>query len=86
MRSVNVYLVRHGETEENKMGIIQGQQNTQLNKAGHDQARILAKALKDVPISHAFASDLSRAADVSRIFLATEKTSRAYHPRHHMCS
>jgi 2,3-bisphosphoglycerate-dependent phosphoglycerate mutase len=64
MRPVNVYLVRHGETEENKLGIVQGQLNTQLNKTGRDQAEILAQALKDVPFSHGFTSDLSRAADV----------------------
>ena len=64
MRPVNVYLVRHGETEENKTGIIQGQLDTRLNETGRGQAQILAEALKDVPFSHAFTSDLSRAADV----------------------
>jgi len=73
MRPVNVYLVRHGETEENKLGIVQGQLNTQLNKTGRDQAQVLAQALKDVPFSHGFTSDLSRAADTARIVLQ-------YHP------
>lgn len=85
MRSVNVYLVRHGETEENKTGIIQGQLNTQLNEAGRDQAHILAEVLKGVSFNYAFTSDLSRAADVRRVTPGPEKIW-PYRRRHHTCS
>ncbi|GAB1519608.1 hypothetical protein RhiTH_002676 [Rhizoctonia solani] len=50
-----VYIVRHGETNENRMGIIQGQIDTQLNEAG--------RGLKDVNFVKAYSSDSSRAAD-----------------------
>ena len=29
-----IYIIRHGETNENRQGIIQGQMDTQLNDAG----------------------------------------------------
>jgi len=60
-----VYLVRHGETQANRDGIIQGQQDTQLNALGEEQARMVGEALKGVEIGCAFSSDLSRARKAS---------------------
>jgi len=73
MRSVNIYFVRHAETEANRLGIIQGQLNTPLNRTGLGQAQVLAERLKDVPFSHAFTSDLARTADTAAIVMQ-------YHP------
>jgi broad specificity phosphatase PhoE len=41
-----VYFVRHGETEWNRQGIIQGCTDIPLNDTGHAQAKTVAKALK----------------------------------------
>ncbi|CAE6434060.1 unnamed protein product [Rhizoctonia solani] len=68
-----VYIVRHGETNENRMGIIQGQIDTQLNEAGKSQAELTGRGLKDVNFVKAYSSDSSRAADTARAILA-------YHP------
>jgi len=59
-----VYLIRHGETQENRDGIIQGQRNTQLNATGIEQARLVGDALKGVEFGRAFSSDLDRAVKV----------------------
>lgn len=59
-----VYLVRHGETDENRLGVIQGQLDTELNDAGRLQAKTVGRALQKVPFSHAFSSDSHRAMDV----------------------
>ncbi|KAG8885706.1 hypothetical protein FRB97_000149 [Tulasnella sp. 331] len=64
MPSILVYLVRHGETEENRQHIIQGQLNTQLNETGRDQARRLAVGLRDTEFARAYSSDLTRAVDI----------------------
>lgn len=64
MREVDVLIVRHGETDENAQGIVQGQLNTQLNERGRYQAQLLAFVLKDVQFTHAYTSDLSRASEV----------------------
>ena len=60
-----VYLVRHGETQANRDGIIQGQQDTQLNALGEEQARMVGEALKGEEFGCAFSSDLSRARKAS---------------------
>lgn len=61
---VRVYIVRHGETDDNRRGIIQGHLDTPLNAAGVRQARLAADALADVPFDAAYTSDLSRARKV----------------------
>lgn len=63
---VRVYIVRHGETQANRDGIIQGQRDTSLNAIGLDQARMAGGALKDAKLGIAFSSDLSRAVKVRR--------------------
>jgi len=56
-----LYLVRHGETDANKNGIIQGQTDTQLNNVGIGQAVLVAEALRSIPFDKAYTSDLARA-------------------------
>ncbi|THH03424.1 hypothetical protein EW145_g6269 [Phellinidium pouzarii] len=70
---VRVYLVRHGETNENRMRIIQGQMDTDLNLGGVDQARLCGEALKDVRFCLAFTSDLKRAFKTAELIMQ-------YHP------
>jgi 2,3-bisphosphoglycerate-dependent phosphoglycerate mutase len=64
MITARIYIVRHGETEENKNGVIQGQLDTLLNEEGRRQAALVAQALGQVPFSAAYSSDLSRASEV----------------------
>ena len=64
MGVVTVYLVRHGETQENREGIMQGHLDTELNAAGLDQARRTADALDRVHFAAAHSSDLARAVKV----------------------
>jgi broad specificity phosphatase PhoE len=40
-----IYFIRHGETDWNKQGLIQGSIDTDLNAHGRDQAQHVAKAL-----------------------------------------
>ncbi|OCH86900.1 phosphoglycerate mutase-like protein [Obba rivulosa] len=68
-----VYLVRHGETEENRQGIMQGQLDTELNAAGIEQAQLTAKALEAVPFERAYTSDLIRAAWTTEIILSKHR-------------
>ena len=62
-----VYIVRHGETDYNRQGIVQGQIDTPLNEAGVEQARLAADALEDTPFEVAYSSDLQRARRVSAL-------------------
>ena len=65
MAIVRVYIVRHGETRENRKGIMQGQLDTRLNAAGERQGVLVARALQTVPFTRAYSSDLTRASKVS---------------------
>ncbi|MCY4528488.1 MAG: histidine phosphatase family protein [Chloroflexi bacterium] len=60
------YLVRHGETEWNRNGRIQGHSDVPLNESGRRQAKMLAKRLANCSISATYASDLSRATETAR--------------------
>ena len=60
------YLVRHGETEWNRNGRIQGYSDIPLNDRGRRQAKMLAKRLGGCSFSAVYASDLSRATRTAR--------------------
>lgn len=56
-----LYLVRHGETDFNKLGKLQGRGNSILNKNGMKQVDILRKRFNDYPVDVCFSSPLIRA-------------------------
>ncbi len=58
--------VRHGETEENKTGIIQGHLPGILSELGKKQAKKLAERLKDENIDLIISSDLDRAFNTAK--------------------
>jgi probable phosphoglycerate mutase len=59
-------VVRHGETEWNLQGRMQGQQDSPLTPLGLQQARQLARRLRDVPHAALYSSDLGRAHQTAR--------------------
>ncbi len=58
---MKLIIVRHGETEANVKGVLQGSLDTTLNKNGRIQARSLGLKLKSENIDVIFSSDLRRA-------------------------
>jgi broad specificity phosphatase PhoE len=60
-------LVRHGETDWNASGRLQGHTDRPLNDYGRRQARELADRLADDGIAAIYASDLSRAKETAEI-------------------
>ena len=69
------HLVRHGETEWNRTGRIQGHSDVPLSKHGRSQMRRLAKRLASCSFSAVYTSDLSRAAESAETIVAGRMTS-----------
>jgi len=63
-------LVRHGETDWNREGRLQGHADPPLNSAGRAQARELAGSLSEIELDAAYTSDLRRAKETAEIILA----------------
>ena len=58
-----IYLVRHGQDQDNANGILNGQRNQPLTEIGKEQARVLAEKVKelDLHIDKVYSSPLDRA-------------------------
>ena len=64
-RRVELWLVRHGETNENASGILSGHIEAELSPRGIEQACALKPKLCDIHFDHVFASSLKRAMDTA---------------------
>ncbi|MCK5407618.1 MAG: histidine phosphatase family protein [Candidatus Krumholzibacteria bacterium] len=64
-----IYLIRHGETDHNRDGRVQGHTESQLSELGREQARRLGTRLEKAGIKVAVSSPLARAVDTARIAL-----------------
>lgn len=62
-----LWLVRHGESTWNALGLVQGQaEGPRLTSRGIDQARQVAHRLRDRPVRALYTSDLLRAVETAR--------------------
>lgn len=68
-----LYIVRHGETNENLNKIIQGQTNSVLNETGKQQAKNISQKLKDIKFDNIFSSDLLRTKETAEIIALERK-------------
>ncbi len=73
MKSLKIYLFRHGQTYYNKNKTFTGWKDSRLTPLGKKQAKIIAKKLKNKHIDIAFQTSLSRSKDTLRHVLR-------YHP------
>lgn len=66
--SQRIYLVRHGETDWNARGLIQGGGfDIELNDAGRQQAAMVGEVLANLPITAIVSSHLMRASETADI-------------------
>jgi probable phosphoglycerate mutase len=66
-RSLELWLVRHGETVSNAQGRLSGWTDVPLTELGRDQARALAPLLANERFDGIWSSDLARARDTARL-------------------
>ena len=67
-----IYFVRHGQTEWNKIGRMQGRIDIELNSEGKEQANIVKEKLKGVKFDKVFSSPLKRAKETAQIICNQE--------------
>ena len=71
MRETTLYFVRHGETEYNRLRIMQGRRiDSSLNDTGRRQAVALAARFRDVPLDVIYTSSLKRTRETAGPLLA----------------
>jgi len=63
------YIVRHGETEWNAQGRIQGHTDISLSERGIQQSKLVAQRLAGVSLDVAYSSDLKRCAETAQQIL-----------------
>ena len=67
-----IYFVRHGQTDWNKLGRIQGHSDTELNEEGKNQAQIVKEKLNGIKFDKVFSSPLKRAKETAQIICNQE--------------
>jgi len=65
-----LYIIRHGETDLNKRGVVQGRgMDTDLNETGRMQAEAFYQMYKDVPFDKIYTSTLKRTHQTVKKFI-----------------
>ena len=64
-----IYIIRHGETDLNVKGVLQGWVDEPLNESGMRLARITGEKMAGIRFDGCFSSPLQRAAETARIVL-----------------
>jgi alpha-ribazole phosphatase len=72
MKITKLYLIRHGETEQNKSGVLMGSTDTPLNDQGRLQAAQLRDRINALEVDTIFSSPLSRAVETATIVFGEE--------------
>ena len=66
---MRIYIIRHGETNLNVKGVLQGWVDEPLNESGLSLARITGENMRGIRFDGCFSSPLVRAAETARIVL-----------------
>lgn len=80
MLSRSFLFVRHGETDWNLRGVLQGFTDVPLNETGRMQAQAAVAFLRDHPIDRIVCSPLARARETAEILNTALQKPVSYHP------
>ena len=70
---MNIYVVRHGETDWNKNNLLQGSTNIELNENGIESAKKMSEELEDIHFDIVYSSTLKRAISTAE-YICKEKS------------
>jgi broad specificity phosphatase PhoE len=71
---MKIYLTRHGETQWNTQGRMQGWKNSDLTEKGIDNAKKLGASLKDINFDYIYSSPLGRAIETANCIKGNKDT------------
>lgn len=71
---LRIFIVRHGQTDHNRLKIMQGHLDTQLNSEGIHQAQKVGKRLASIPLDGILSSDLKRCVQTTEEILRFQNT------------
>lgn len=71
---LKIYITRHGETEWNKEGRMQGWKDSNLTENGINNAKKLGESLKDINFDYIYCSPLGRAIDTAKYIRGNKDT------------
>lgn len=66
---MKIYIIRHGETDSNRLGLLQGGSDRPLNENGIRLARLCGQGMKGIRFDRCISSPLQRASETARIVL-----------------
>ncbi|MDN5304590.1 MAG: hypothetical protein PWP46_1476 [Fusobacteriaceae bacterium] len=72
---MNIYIIRHGETEWNIIKKWQGHKDSNLTELGKLQAKKLAERLKNIDFNKIYSSPLGRAHDTAKIIKGNKEVN-----------
>ena len=72
-----LYFIRHGETDLNVKGCLQGQIDTELNEIGIRLATLTGEGLRDVRFDRVITSPLKRACRTAELIMEQNRVSHA---------
>ena len=75
---MKIYIIRHGQTNWNKKGIIQGQKDIELNETGIKQAEKQIKTFNEKNIDLIISSTLKRASLTAQTISREKETKIIY--------
>ena len=71
---MRIYITRHGETQWNKKGLMQGWKNSDLTEKGIENAQRLGESLKDINFDVIYTSPLGRANETAKCINGNKDT------------
>lgn len=72
---MKIYIIRHGETDANKLGMLQGTINWPLNEYGIKLAEITGNNMKGIKFDLCYSSPLDRAKQTAQIILKNSENN-----------
>lgn len=77
--AIHLYLIRHGRTEWNTLGLLQGTGDSPLTEEGIQGAKLTGKALADVAFNACYSSLMKRAQDTADFIIGDRNIPHFHH-------